>query len=153
MSTRETIPATMPSAVAGWLLLFCLILTIVYPASTFYAVGWLTIPVLLSTSGHFQALTLGVYCIVFTGLAIFSIIAGLKLWMIKPQAVIIAKRFLLAYFAGNVAYFAFWLIMTRPNTPLSLALMVWYHVVSPIAFTILWNAYLNRSKRVRATYS
>ena len=32
-------------------------------------------------------------------------------------------------------------------------MMAWFHITTPVAFTLLWYFYLRRSRRVRATYS
>ena len=86
-------------------------------------------------------------------LAGFSFIAGLNLWLVKPDAVRFARRFLVVNLTANVAYFLFWMAVIRPIQPVSFAEMGWYHVVGPIASTALWYFYLEHSKRVRNTYS
>ncbi len=153
VSSEPSVGVAIAPAVSGWLLLLCLILTVFFPASMLYAVGWRTIPVLVRSPHFTETLALTVYCAVFAGLAVFSVIAGLKLWTIKPHAVRFAKNFLATYLTGNIAYFLFWLFLTRPNPPDEFAMMAWFHITTPVAFTLLWYFYLRRSRRVRATYS
>jgi hypothetical protein len=75
--------------------------------------------------------------------------------MVKPDAVSFTKRFLLTYLGANIGYFVvwvFWVLIARPSGAVSLAEMVWGHVVGPIVFVALWYSYLEYSKRVRANY-
>ena len=97
-------------------------------------------------------LLLSVYSVVFTTLAVFSFLAGLKLWLIKPHAVRFARRWLWTYLIANMGYFLFWILVAKPHQSLSLAEMGWYHVVGPMPSFALWYVYLEHSKRVRATY-
>jgi hypothetical protein len=139
-------------AVAGWLLFFCLILTLMYPATSLYEIVTHTVPNLIR--GHSPALVslLSIYCMIFTALAVFSVIAGLKLWLMRPGAVRFARTWLWTYLVANFAYFVLWLIIAKSLQSAALAEMGWYHVVGPIASFTLWYLYLEHSKRVRATY-
>ncbi|SRR5260221_12444784 len=150
---REFETTSRESMVAGWLLALCLILCFVYPGSVLYALGTRTIPNLIRTANPERILLLSVYSVLFALLAAFSLVAGLKLWLVKPGAVQFAKRFLLTTLLANVAYFLFWIGVARPTQPVSFAEMGWYHVVGPIGSTVLWYLYLELSKRVRITYS
>ena len=144
-------PSITP-AVTGWLLCFCLVLTLVYPASTLYHILTYTLPSLFRGHSPKFIFLLSVYCVVFTTLAALSFVAGLRLWLVKPDAVRFARRWLWAFLISNFAYFGLWLgIANRPNS-LSLAEMGWYHIAGPITSFALWYFYLEHSKRVRATY-
>ena len=83
VSSEPSVGVAIAPAVSGWLLLSALILTVFFPASMLYAVGWRI------RSGEIAAfhwtLALTVYCAVFAGLAVFSVIAGLKLWRSNPM--------------------------------------------------------------------
>ena len=137
----------------GWLLFFCLILTFVYPATSLYHIVMHTVPSLFRGHGLSFIFLLSVYCLVFTVLAVFSFIAGLKLWLVKAEAVRFARTWLWTYLVGNFAYFVLWLIIVKPQHSVILAVMGWYHAVGPIATFALWYFYLEHSKRVRATFS
>jgi Protein of unknown function (DUF2569) len=155
MSTGElqTTRSDGPSAeVGGWLLLLCFNLTVVYPATSLYAIFVHAVPKLVGIHSPRLTLLLSVYCVVFTAVAIFSFIAGLKLWTVRLDAVRFARRFLWTFVIANIAYFVFWIIVIQPNQRLSFAEMLWYHVVGPIPQMALWYFYLEHSKRVRATY-
>jgi len=82
----------------------------------------------------------------------FSCAAGLKLWRLRPGAIRFARSFLIGYLVANLAYLAFWAMLFHPRNPQLLAEMGWYHAVGPIAFTTLWQVYLEHSKRVKALY-
>jgi hypothetical protein len=156
LNTTETqatrIEPTVPPPVTGWLLLLCLLLVLVFPATTLYYILMHTLPSVINGHSPRFIFSLSVYCVVFFGLAVLSFIAGLKLWLVRPDAVRFAKRWLWTYLFTNFAYFGFWLaIAKRPNS-LSFAEMGWYHVVGPIPSFALWYFYLEHSKRVRTTF-
>jgi hypothetical protein len=98
---------------------------------------------------------LSVYAVLFIATSVFSIVAGLRLWLVKPNAVGFTKGFLLTYLAANIGYFVvwvFWVLIARPSGAVSFAEMAWGHVVGPLLFVALGYSYLEHSKRVRATY-
>ena len=151
IETAQTEPA-IPPEVGGWLLLLCLGLIVVYPTSSLYHIFSHTIPNLIGAHSPARILLLSVYSVVFIVVAFFSIIAGLKLWLVKPGAVRFAKRYLLLYLIANITYFFFWMLIARPHLIISFAEMGWGHIVGPIGATVLWYFYLENSKRVRETY-
>jgi hypothetical protein len=140
-----------PGAVVGWLLVLCLILTI-SPAAILYNIGAHVLPKLIGTHRSANILLLSVCCIQSIVLALFSIITGAKLWLVKPGAIKFAKRYLLAYLGAHIAYFILWILVDRPTNSSELARMAWHNVVRPLPFVALWYSYLEHSKRVRATY-
>jgi len=143
---------TVPPAVVGWLLFLCILLTFVFPATTLYRILVQTLPSLLGEHNPRSIFLLTVYCVVSGGLAVFSVIAGLKLWLVRPGAVRFARRWLCAYLIANFAYFGLWAAIAKQLTSPSLAAMGWNHVVGPIGSFALWYFYLEHSKRVRETY-
>jgi hypothetical protein len=148
------VPNEIP--LGGWLLVLCFILVVSYPAISLYHIFMYTIPNLLDSHVPIRAVVLlSVYAVVFIPTAVFSIVAGLRLWLVKPDAARFTKRFLLTYLVANIGYFVvwvFWIVIARPSGAVSFAEMIWGHVVGPILFVALWYCYLERSKRVRATY-
>ncbi len=152
MDVQQIEPA-VPVQVTGWLLFLCLILTFVYPVQVAYQIFWRTVPNLLHAHTPARIFLLGVYSVLFSCVAAFSFIAGLKLWLVKSGAVRFARQFFLTYLIANFAYFVCWIIIRRPNQSAAFAEMGWYHVIGPIPFFALWYFYLEHSKRVRATYS
>jgi len=145
--------SAVPAEVSGWLLVLCLILTIAHPATSLYRIFSHTIPTVINAHAFSRILLLGVYSLVFSTVAVLSFVAGVRLWLVKPNAVGFARRYLLTYLTANVAYFVFWMAVIRPTKQVAFAEMGWYHVVGPLAFVALWYSYLEHSKRVRNTYS
>jgi hypothetical protein len=92
-----------------------------------------------------------VYVLLYLVIALFSLIAGLLLWRVQPNAVTTAKIFLLTHAAFAVALY----IKVVLNTPITadsaqdLAVGI---LARPLLFAALWYAYLAKSKRVQATY-
>lgn len=138
--------------VTGWLLFFCLILAVVYPATSFYHIVRQTVPRLIGEHNHAFIFLLSVYNVVFTALGVFSLISGLKLWLVKPEAVRFARSWLWTYLYANFAYLLLWLVIAKPHQSALVAEMGWYHAVGPIGSFALWYLYLEHSKRVQATF-
>jgi hypothetical protein len=144
--------SSIPAEVSGWLLALCLILTIVFPATSLYRIISHTIPTAIVAHTPSRILLLSVYSLLFSALAVLSFAAGLRLWLVKPHALGFARRFLLTYLIANAAYLVFWIAIIRPTKQVAYAEMGWYHIVGPAAFVFLWYTYLKHSKRVRDTY-
>jgi len=123
----------------------------VYPASCVYAIFWNAVPKLIRAHGSARILESAVYCVLFAAVAIISFVTGMKLWLVKLDAVKLARRYLLVYLTANISYFVFWMLVIQP-TKHGLAEMGWHHVVGPIASTALWYSYLEHSNRVRETF-
>jgi hypothetical protein len=138
--------------VGGWLLVFSILLTIIYPGVTLFHIATQDIPKIVDTHNRSLEMLLAVYSTLFGMLALFGIFAGLRLWLIKPGAVKFARYFLISYLCTHFVYFGFWFLVCRPTQAASLAAMGWWHVVGPIPFVTLWYSYLEHSRRVHATY-
>jgi hypothetical protein len=150
---RSPVPISYSEpVVVGWLLVLCLVLTFACPASVLYQTFAHTVPALLNTHDPKYVMLLSVCAVLFLGVAAFSFTAGLALWMIKPRAARLAKRFWLTYLCVHLGYFGFWALLVRPSHLSAAAAMVWYHVAGPLLPYFLWTVYLEHSKRVRATY-
>jgi hypothetical protein len=137
--------------VAGWLAVLCLIL-MVSAGTIFYDIAAVTIPTLIRAQTARLAVLLGAYSVLFTITASLSLTAGAKLWLIKPDAVSFAKRFLAIHLIAHIAYFLLWTAIIRPDELHSIMQTAWYHVVGPAGFVYLWSSYLQHSRRVRETY-
>jgi hypothetical protein len=88
------------------------------------------------------------------GVMAFGIYAGVSLWTIKRNAVAIAKAYLVVYLiASAVSNLILPLMAGLPAEATGaivrqgLSAMVWPYV----GFSI-WNSYLNKSRRVKATF-
>jgi len=150
-STEVSRPATSkhesgPQGVGGWLLLLCVSLTIIAPLFELkIGIKALTNMVASRSLTVFTASRLASVAAVYMGLALYSSMAGLRLWLLKPNAPHFAKTFLII----------------STTTVITLQLIVYaagVHVdILRIAFSrsvalVVWYSYLQTSRRVKATY-
>jgi hypothetical protein len=145
-------PASVPKGVGGWLWVLCFCLVVVAPITSFYHLFLGTFSRLRHAHTLRVAYLLTCYFVVFSAVAAYGFFAGLRLWLVKPGAVSLAKKYLWAYLLANLSYFVFWMVVMQPKQLLSFEAMGWYHVVGAILPFTLWYFYLEHSKRVRATY-
>jgi hypothetical protein len=122
-------PPSLTRPIVGWLLWLCLMLTFVSPASVLYHIFSHTIPILVSPHTPIRNIPLFIiYPVLFIPVALFSFLAGLKLWLVRPGAVTFAKYYLLTYLGAHIAYFlvyVFWRVIFQPNRPAAFVEMGW----------------------------
>jgi MFS family permease len=143
-----------PKRVGGWLLLFCLGLTVFGPLIT---LGSLT--ALYSESSQFFHRFPGLLVITVVdtllslGLMVFGIYTGIGLWSIRAGAVRATKRYLLCVlgYSAVAAILPFMAGLPSAVNKAMVPLVVIGTIGSVISFAI-WYSYLNKSRRVRATY-
>ena len=153
------VPLTqMPSryqGVKGWLLLFCISLTIFNPLATAISLstGYNDIqPHIARFPGLWTVLV--VDACLSVALMAFSIYAGAVLWGVRPNAVRTAKRWLL-WLLGYMVVSAI-LPFTAGLPPEANEAMIPGTAVGSVRILIyfaIWYSYLNKSKRVKATYA
>jgi uncharacterized protein DUF2569 len=140
--------------VGGWLLLFCIILTIFFPLSTLF---YLTMNFdearsyfnLLSKLETFTYIDI----VLRTGLIVFSIYTGAALWSIKKDAVQLAKKFLIYTLVYGIISSTFPILIYSPTfVDGTMVLQIIIHIIRSIIFFRIWTSYLNKSKRVMNTY-
>lgn len=131
--------------VRGWLLFFCLSLTVFSPLGTIVLVS-LQIPDIVIQASQFSGLPKVIFLIITfslpSGFSLFGIYAGIALWRVRHNAVKIAKTYLFTFFICNIIYS---LLLNDRHVG-----MFW--LVSTIVYFALWYAYLIKSKRVNAIY-
>lgn len=132
--------------VSGWLLILCLSLTIVAPIVQI-RIGGIALKNLaevryISSSTMLRLTIVGA---TYLGLGIFSIWAGIWLWLEDHRAVPFAKAYLLSS-AGIVILLNTIMLLCGVGVDL---LRV---IFSRVMYSGIWYAYLFQSKRVRATY-
>jgi hypothetical protein len=140
--------------VGGWLLLFCLVLTVFSPLIT---LGSLAAGYGESSKYFHQFPGLLVITVIDTflsvGLVAFSVYAGIGLWTIRPGAVQMARRYLF-FFLGYLAISA--ILPFMAGLPSSVHEAMFAQVARDtfrgVIFFAIWYSYLNKSKRVSATY-
>jgi hypothetical protein len=150
-----TAPAASPyKGVGGWLLLFCLALTVLSPLVTLVSlVGGYS-----ESSKYFNQfpglLRINVIdAILSVSLMAFSIYAGIGLWTLRPGAVQMAKRYLW-FFLGYHAIAAFLPFLAGLPSAANDAMLaeVAKDTFRGVIYFAVWYSYLNKSERVRATY-
>jgi len=140
--------------VKGWLLLFCLSLTIFSPLYTLYNLGvsYEASSTLFNRYPDLQNVFI-IDLILSLGLTAFSIYAGRALWNIKPGAVKIAKTYLLV-FLGYVIIAS--ILPFKAGLPASANDIMMEEVIigaiRSVFYVVIWYWFLNVSKRVKATY-
>jgi hypothetical protein len=140
--------------VGGWLLLFCLSLTVFSPLITLgsFAASY------YKCFQHFHRFPgLLVIAVIDTllipALVAFSIYAGVALWHIRPGAVRTAKRFLLSVLGYQaIAAVLPFMAGLPPAATGAIIIKVVDGAMTNVAFVAIWYSYLNKSERVKATY-
>jgi len=140
--------------VAGWLLLFCLGLTVFSPSIT---IGSL-VTAYSQTSIYFDQFPgLFVIIVIDTLLSViltaYGIYAGVRLWRIQPNAVQTAKRYLLCFLGYQVIASILPFTAGLPSAANdAMTAEVAKDTVRGIIYVSIWYSYLNKSQRVRVTY-
>jgi Protein of unknown function (DUF2569) len=140
--------------IRGWLLVLCLMLTVIGPLTAV----WLMAEEYAANEPLFAS-SPGLQAAVFASLAItacavaFGAYAGLRLWLIRPDAVATAKQALLAGLAADIVATLIELL-AQPTLRADDGLFQPFTIglVPSLVFFTLCFAYLNRSNRVHATY-
>ena len=150
-------PARVPM-VEGWLLVLCVILTFVIPISKIVSVVLQFSSPALSLDLRIQ-IFVAIYSVIFSAIAIYSFVAGLKLWLIQPNALRFAKTFWWIYLVAHFVSVLSWILIFRSKAMIPaggtvvFAHMSYVYLAGPILTFALWKSYLDHSKRVRETYT
>ena len=140
--------------VRGWLLFFCFGLVILSPLSGLYNCFtlWNILPYYQLYYPNLASIFLGVI-FVTVAIIIFSIIAGISLWRIKPNAVQLTKYFLILYIINE---FINYILLSTADGPGQLSSFMGtqgtLYLLRSTAYFIGWYFYLKKSKRVKNTY-
>ena len=141
--------------VRGWLLLLCLYLLILIPVLAILGLigAWQTAP---SSPSLQSAIMLGT--VFELALAGFAFYAGLMLYRLGPNAVAIAKVYFIAILTLGLIGLGSVLIVSltqRSDTAFSNTLRgpAVFAAIRQVLLSLAWLAYLQRSRRIRATYT
>ena len=141
--------------VRGWLLILCLNITILDPITmllTIFVVTSTTKPYFGEHPDLFRLCLASGTCRL--ALAVFSVYAGLGLWKVVPGALSVAKKYLLAVVLyAVVASFLPALVGVPRESYQEFAADTVFNSFITMAYAIIWYTYLQRSKRVKATYT
>ena len=134
---------------------FCLTLTVFNPLGTIasFIASYSAGSQLFDSFPGLRAITV-IDALLSSGLMAFSVYAGVSLWRIKPGAVDTAKRYLwcaLAYCA--VASLLPFMAGLPSEVDGNMIAEVFKNAIRMVAYVAIWSAYLNKSKRVKATFA
>jgi hypothetical protein len=140
--------------VRGWLLLLCLLLTVIDPVvvlANLFAQTEGAREIYNKQPEMFKVFV--VTGVLGIALAVFSMYSGLSLWKIAPNAVRTARYYLVAEAAFSFVPFFLPAVFGVPlSSPEGIQNLYIFNALATTAYASAWYAYLSRSRRVRATY-
>jgi len=132
-------PADGPRGVGGWLLLFCVWLTIVDPLLELRLLRYL------------QYATWNWLLLASLGVTVVGVVTGIQLWRVRPQALTCLRLYFAVAVSLVVAGIIFLLPTLRVIGLFGMA-GVAHGWLRALAFLGVWFAYFKLSRRVRNTY-
>ncbi len=140
--------------VAGWLLFFCIVLTILSPIATVVTLATgikQALPIMVEFPGLRNLMIIDSVLSVL--LMAFSIYAGTGLWNVRPGAVRTAKTYLLTFLAYQaLASFLPFTAGLPKEANAAMMKQVTSDAIRSMIFFGVWFSFLSVSKRVKATY-
>jgi hypothetical protein len=140
--------------VRGWLLFFCISLTVFNPLTCLAGIE-ADLQLIGRLSSNYSGLrTMSfVECILSLAIAGYSIYAGVGLWRVEQGAVGKARIFLLCSLAYHVtdAFLPFMAGLSDAGNKAMIPEAV-KSIIQGLVYFGVWGSYLNSSKRVKATY-
>jgi len=140
--------------VGGWLLLLCIVLTIISPLRTIYNLG----TSYSETHQYFSqfpglSVIFSIDCIFSAVVLFYGIRAGISLWKIKPGAVKMAKDYMYIFLGYSfIAIFLPFMAGLPSASNEAMIPIVAKSTFQSLLFFGIWFSYLNKSQRVKATY-
>ena len=140
--------------VRGWLLILCLNVAIFDPLTMLLTIFLVTNATKPYFGEHPELLRLCLASgICRLALAVFSVYAGMALWKVVPGAVSIAKKYLMAVVLYSVVASLLPVVAGVPQESYQeFAGQTLFNSLLTMSYAIAWYLYLQRSKRVKATY-
>lgn len=150
------LPAAPPryQGVGGWLLLLCLSLAVFTPLVRITVAARSISAAAHLGSQYPDLLTISIVDAICTvGVCAFSVYAGIQLWKVRPKAVRTAQRCLVVLFVYSLIEAAMpFSAGLPPAMEGELAQEAVQTVVRALIYFGVWRLYLERSRRVEATY-
>jgi len=154
MTNTEMHTNTHHVGVKGWLLVFCFILILINPVASInniYSSFKISSPFFELYAG-LRLITI-IDGILSIGIVCFSVYAGISLWRLRPNAIVIVKAFLLTFMGyAVVANILPFLAGLPANANEAMVAQAFIGVLRSAIFVFIWYLYLEKSKRVRATF-
>ncbi len=140
--------------IKGWLLLLCISLTMLDPCSILFNLLFVVNvvkPYFEQNPELLQLILINGTCSI--ALAVFSIYAGISLWKILPNAVVLARRYFACIFLYSIfSVFLPTLVGIPENTPHKVFGNNLFNSLITILYASAWYLYLKKSRRVKAVY-
>jgi|SRR5215475_5992263 len=152
--TRLLPPESEYKGVHGWLLLFCLSLTVFSPLMAMGSLGvrYIESSIYFDQFPGLLVITVIDMCL-RSGIVAFSIYAGAGLWGIRPGAVQMAKRYLLCYLGYHAVAAVLSFMAGLHSARADIMIMsIAADTLRSVLYFAVWYSYLNNSKRVKATF-
>lgn len=142
------------TGVKGWLLLLCLVLILINPVASInniYSSFKISSPFFELYPG-LRLITI-IDGILSIGIVCFSVYAGISLWRVRPNGIAIVKAFLLIFMGyAVVANILPFLAGLPANANEAMIAQAFIGVLRSAIFVFIWYMYLEKSKRVHATF-
>jgi len=155
MVSENSLIETRYIGVGGWLLFFCISLTILSPLFTILALAYGFIDLAQLHFNDYPVLYIFVIIdsLLSLGLTAFSVYAVINLWQMRQNSVRLAKIYLWAFLAYSVLvnFISLFVSMLYESGESAFTEVVFDLIRSAIYFGI-WYSYLYNSRRVMATY-
>ena len=137
--------------VKGWLLFFCISLTILRPILISFVLVSGYREFLASFDNHpFLRIIAIIFILINVGITIFGVVAGIKLWIKKPNAVRITRIFLTTLLLFNI--YGGLLVFLIGLLTQSVFGSYLQELVGAVIYFFVWNSYFIKSKRVKTTF-
>jgi hypothetical protein len=152
VSAQQHMSTKPLTGIRGWLLLFCLTMT-VRPLLALYTLA-VQLPA-FRTQADPKTLLLVYYCLSIS-IACFGLYSAFLLWTLSHRAIRVTKVYLctLLVYWISLTLFSFFLLRHAPTLPLTTFFRILQkQLPAAIGYSLLWLFYLFRSKRVANTYA
>jgi hypothetical protein len=154
---NELNPTSGPKGVGGWLLFFCVALTILAPIAEIFSMflGWAWAE---SSFHQYPMLRIGLIweSLCGTAFVIYGFVVGCKVWSGDPDGRRIAKRFLRLRLFGGIGYELFAVFVLMGGLPKAMIAGgitgAVQFMTRELIFFLIWFNYFKFSNRVRNTY-
>jgi hypothetical protein len=140
--------------VNGWLLLLCINLTILDP----FAMLFNLVSITYFVKPHFDNFPALINLMLISGscglaIMVFSVYSGISLWKMLPNAVSTVKKyFFVVFFYSLFSVVLPSLVGLPEKAQVDFSANTAFNSLITVLYIAVWYIYLNRSKRVKATY-
>jgi biopolymer transport protein ExbD len=154
LTQGQNMARTRSKKVGGWLLFFCLTLTIFYPLFAFWGIILPSIRILESLQNDPELyIPILADAISVVALAVLSVCSGIRLWCIRPFSIAAAKTCLICILAYHVILVISAYMGEKESYAAFHTQSVFFLAINGFAYPLIWYVYLLISKRVKETYS